>query len=134
MKTTKQLKLAERVLSQQQQIVVELQALVSDIERCEKTLAGLKQELESVSVKHAQRKTTQEDIAYLEDLLSCAKRKLVWEKQMASLQKRTPALMERVEMLVNHPESSPDEQTRSALLSSLLNVRAAMDRLSQAKV
>lgn len=134
MATSKQIKLEQRINSQQRDIVLELQALVKDIERCEVTINALKIELESVNTRHAGRKTTQDDIHYLEDLLNCAKKKLVWEKQMASLQKRTPALMARVESLVNHPQSSPDEETRNALLGSLQNVQAAMQRLQGVKV
>lgn len=134
MQTSKQIKLAQKVANQQEVVILELQALVKDIERCEKMIHALKEEIEAVNVKHAGRKTTQDDIHYLEDVLSCAKKKLVWEKQMASLQKRTPALMERVEALVNHPQSRPDEQTREALMKSLTGVQSAMQRLSSAKM
>src|SRR3954465_12388282 len=101
MKSSKQLKLIEKIAGQQQDLVGELQGMVRDIERCESTILALKEELERVNAKHAARQSTQEDVHYLEDLLSCAKKKLVWEKQMGSLQKRTPALMQRVETLVN---------------------------------
>lgn len=134
MQTSKQIKLAQKVASQQEGVILELQALVKDIERCEKMIHSLKEEIEAVNVKHAGRKTTQDDIHYLEDVLSCAKKKLVWEKQMASLQKRTPALMERVETLVNHPQSQPDEKTREGLMKSLTGVQSAMQRLSSAKM
>jgi hypothetical protein len=133
MSTSKQLKEARKVALAQQSIVGELQALARDIERCERTILTLQRELEQVNVKHAGRTTTQDDINYLEDVLSCAKRKLVWEKQIASLQKRTPELMQRVEALVNHPQSSPDEQTRKALMESLHQVQGAMHRLQGGK-
>ena len=134
MKSVKQLKAAEKVAQQQQQLIPELEALVRDIDRCEKAIVQLKTDLEQVNAKHAGRKTTQDDVNYLEDLLACAKKKLVWEKQMASLQKRTPSLMQRLEELVNHPESSPDETTRNSLLTALQNVQAAMARLQNAKL
>jgi hypothetical protein len=134
MRTTKQIKLGEKINAQQREIIGELQTIVKDIERCETSIHTLKSDLEAVNSKHANRQGTQDDIHYLEDLLACAKKKLVWEKLMASLQKRTPDLMQRVETLVNHPESSPDEETRTALLSSLNNVKAAMDRLNAAKL
>src|SRR5262245_44719317 len=82
MATPKQLKEAQRVAFQQQEIIAELQMLVGDIERCGKTIVSLKAEMEAVNAKHAERKTTQEDIHFLEDLLGCAKKKLVWEKQL----------------------------------------------------
>jgi hypothetical protein len=133
MSTSKQLRIERQVALAQQAIVSELQSLAKDIERCEKTIITLQQELEGVNTRHAGRSTTQDDVDYLEDLLSCAKRKVIWEKQIASLQKRTPSLMQRVEALVNHPQSSPDEQTRKALLESLHNVQAAMLRLQGGK-
>jgi hypothetical protein len=134
MATTKQLKEAQRVAFQQKGIIGELQVLVKDIDRCEKTIIALKAEMESVNAKHADRKTTEDDVHFLEDLLACAKKKLVWEKQLASVQKRTPDLMKRVEAVVNHPESNPDEQTREALMGSLNAVKAGIQRLSDAKM
>src|SRR5688572_25868925 len=134
MSTSRQIKEEQRVTSQQKGLVGELQALVQDIERCEKTVQSLKTELQGVNERHASRSTTQDDIAYLEDLLACARKKLVWEKQIASLQKRTPELMQRVESLVNHPNSNPDQQTQDALMSSIKEVQAAMQRLNQSKL
>ena len=134
MKSVKQLKEAERIQKQQRELIPELEALVRDIERCEKTIAVLKEELEGVNQKHAGRQTTQDDVNYLEDLLACARKKLVWEKQMASLQKRTPALMQRLESLVNHPESAPDDAMQSSLMGALQNVQGAMARLHEAKL
>ena len=134
MSTSRQIKEEQRVTTQQKGLVGELQALVKDIERCEKTVQSLKVELQSVNEKHANRGTTQQDIAYLEDLLACARKKLVWEKQIGSLQKRTPELMQRVEALVNHPNSNPDEETRHALMGSLTEVQASMKRLNDVKI
>ena len=133
MTTSRQLKLAQRVTGQQQAIILELQALVKDIERCEKTILSLNNELAAVNAKYGGRRTTQEDVHFLEALLACARKKLVWEKQMVSLQKRTPELMSRVENLVNHLQSSPDEETRTALLESLHSIQGAMQRLQSAK-
>jgi hypothetical protein len=134
MSTSRQIKEEQRVTAQQKSLVGELQALVKDIERCDKTVQGLREELLKVNEKHANRTTTQDDIAYLEDLLGCARKKLVWEKQIASLQKRTPELMQRVEALVNHPNSNPDEETRNALMGSLTQVQASMKRLNEVKI
>jgi hypothetical protein len=134
MATSKEIKLEQKVASQQKEIILELQALVKDIERCELLTQTLKAELESVNLRHANRQTTQDDIHYLEDLLKCARKKLVWEKQMASLQKRTPDLMSRVEAVVNHPQSNPDESTRNTLLESLKNVQTSMHRLQSVKI
>jgi len=134
MSTSRQIKEEQRVAAQQKGLIGELQALVKDIERCDKTVQGLRGELQEVNQRHAGRSTTQDDIAYLEDLLACARKKLVWEKQIGSLQKRTPELMQRVETLVNHPNSNPDEETRNALMSSLTEVQASMRRLNEVKI
>lgn len=134
MKSPKELKLAQKVAQQQKELIVELQSIVKDIERCERTVNDLAGELQQVNVKHSNRVTTQDDINYLEDLLACAKKKLVWEKHIASLQKRTPALMQRVEELVNHPLSEPDEQTQTSLLESVKNVQSALQRLNETKL
>jgi uncharacterized protein YoxC len=134
MSTSRQIKLEQQVANQQRELIGELQALVKDLERAEKTVSSLKTELGGVNERHASRATTQDDIAYLEDLLACARKKLVWEKQIASLQKRTPDLMQRVEALVNHPHSNPDEATQDALMTSIKEVQAAMKRLNESKL
>jgi len=65
-------RLAEKAALEQRQVVGEIEVLVKSIERCEKTISELKVELEQVNEKHKGRRTTQEDIAYLTDLLKCA--------------------------------------------------------------
>jgi len=134
MLSPKQLKLAEKSALEQRQVISELNTLVKDIDRCEKTITGLKSELEAVNLKHQGRRTTREDIAYLTDLLECAKKKLAWEKQMGSLQKRTPAILETMTRLMNDPQAPPAEETRAEMLRALQNIQAAMERLNQVKV
>ena len=134
MSTARQIKTEQRVSGQQKGLVGELQALVKDLERAEKTVNSLKSELGSVAERHANRTTTQHEIAYLEDILACFRKKLVWEKQIASLQKRTPELMQRVEALVNHPQSNPDQETQDALMKSVLEVQASVKRLNESKL
>lgn len=134
MSSIKQLKQAQRLGVQQRHVVAELETLVKDIERCEQTITQLKAELEAVNVKHQGRQTTRDDIAYLQDLLRCANRKLAWEKQMASLQKRTPEIMGRMSRIVNDPTTPADDQTRSAMLEALQKVQTAMERLQGAQV
>ncbi len=133
MSSLKQIKQAQKVALEQQELIGELDMLVKDIERSEKTIVDLKAELEAVNAKHQNRKSTREDIAYLTDLLKCANRKLAWEKQMASLQKRTPELLNRMTKLVNDPASPLDEQTNTAIISSLQRVQSAMQRLQTVK-
>ena len=98
------------------------------------TIPTLKTELEEVNVKHQGRKTTREDIAYLTDLLRCANKKLAWEKQIASLQKRTPEIMDRMARLINDPSAPTDNAARTAMLASLQKVQASMERLQGVKV
>jgi hypothetical protein len=133
MSSIKDLKLAQKAANEQRQIISDLKTLVADIERCEKTILGLKQELEIVNSKHQGRRTTREDIAYLTALLECAKKKLAWEKQITSLQKRTPQLLERMSKLIHDPQNPPTEESRSDMLGSLHAVQAAMERLQHVK-
>ena len=124
----------ERCVAQQRRVIAELDTLVKDIERCDKTIVDLKSELEAVNEKHKNRSTTREDIDYLTDLLKCANKKLTWEKHMASLQKRTPALLEEMSRLLNDPKVPPSDETRAAMLNALQGVQAAMERLQAVKV
>jgi hypothetical protein len=130
----KQFKRIEKGAAQQQRVIGELNGIVRDIERCEQTITALQKELSDVNTRHQHRKTTRDDIAYLEDLLKCANKKLVWEKNIASLQKRTPQILENVVKLMNDPQLPPDEQLRAQMLQSLQSVQAAMERLQHARV
>ena len=134
MSSIKEIKLAQKIAIEQQQVVLELNTLVADIERCEKTILGLKSELETVNRKHQNRQTTRDDIAYLEDLLRCAKKKLAWEKHIASLQKRTPALLERISGFMMDPKIPPADEVRVQMVNALQSVQAAMERLQNVKV
>ena len=134
MSSLKQYKLAEQNALKQRQVVAELETLAKDVERCERTITDLKSELEEVNQKHQARKTTRDDIAYLTDLLRCANKKLTWEKHIASLQKRTPALLEKMAELMNDPHAPPDDSMRDTLLRTLQSVQAAMERLQNVKM
>ena len=133
MPSVKQFKRMERGVAQQQRAVAELNLVARDIERCEKTIGELQKELQSINSKYQGPRTTREDIAYLEDLLKCANKKLTWEKHIASLQKRTPALLEEVVKVVNDPNAAPDPETRANVLKSLQAVQGAMERLQNVK-
>jgi uncharacterized coiled-coil protein SlyX len=123
----------EKAAAGQQRIIRELNSVVADIERCEKTIKALQAEMEAVGAKHKDRKTTREDIAFLTDVLKCANKKLVWEKQVASLQKRMPVVLETVTKVMNDPQNPPAEQTRVELLRSLEAIQTAMQRLQSVK-
>jgi predicted RNase H-like nuclease (RuvC/YqgF family) len=134
MATVKDFKQAEKHVLRQQQCIGELESLAKDIERCEKIITDLKAELGSVNEKHANRKTTREDIAYLTDLLKCANKKLAWEQKVASLQKRTPAVLEEMTALMTDEKFPPAEETRASMLKVLQGLQAAMERLQGVKV
>lgn len=134
MTTAKQFKLREKSLARQLELIEELNGLVKDIERCERTIGELKTELEAINAKFHTRSTTREEIDYLTALLKVANKKLVWEKNMSSLQKRTPELLGRVSQLVNDPKAPLDDEAKATLMPSLQAVQAAMERLSTAKV
>src|SRR5882762_293639 len=129
MSSLKEIRLAQKGAARQTQVILQLKSLVKDIERCERTIVELKNELESVNQKYQGRRTTREDIAYLTDLLACAKKKLAWEKHIGSLQKRTPEVLEKMSKFIHNSQNPPSEETRAEMLGSLQAVQAAMERL-----
>jgi len=131
MSSIKDLKLAQKAALEHRSVISELNALVKDIERCEKTMSSLKVELESANSKFPGPRATRDDIAYLGALLDCAKKKLSWEKQIASLQKRTPALLQRMTGFLNDVKTAPNEITRAQMLQCLESVQSAMERLQK---
>ncbi|MEP6670864.1 MAG: hypothetical protein ABJF10_17025 [Chthoniobacter sp.] len=117
----------------QAEMLEELQALVKSIERAETLLTELKQDTEEMNAKHQHRRTTREDIAYLEELLKCAKKKLAWEKQMEGVAKRTPEVLAKVSAAMNDATNPPEPPVRVAVLDLLQTVQGAMGRLDAAK-
>lgn len=134
MSTLQRLKLAQKAAAQHQEVIAELNSLVHDINRCEQSISSLKRELEAANAKYPGQRTTREDIAYLTDLLECAKKKLAWEKQMTSLQKRTPVLLEKMNRLFHDPQNPPSEDMRTEMVRVLQAVQNAMERLQSARV
>jgi len=133
MQSIKDLKLAEKSVVLQQQVVSELNTLVRDIERAEKTILDLQTELAAVNARYPSPRTTRQDIGYLTDLLKCANKKLAWEKQIASMQKRTPATLEKMALLLNDQKNPPADAMRVQMLQALQGVQAAMARLQNMK-
>jgi hypothetical protein len=133
MSSIKDLKLAEKSVLLQQEVVTELNTLVRDIERAEKTILDLQTELAAVNTRYPSPRTTRQDIGYLTDLLKCANKKLAWEKQIASMQKRTPATLEKMAFLLNDPKNPPADAMRVEMLKALQGVQAAMARLQNMK-
>jgi hypothetical protein len=133
MSSLKEIRQAQKGAARQAEVILQLKGLVKDIERCERTIVALKAELEAVNQKHQGRRTTREDIAYLTDLLACANKKLTWEKHMASLQKRTPQILEEMNNLRSDPKNPPSEQSNAQMLEALQAVQAAIERLQSVK-
>jgi uncharacterized protein YoxC len=134
MTSLKQLKFAQKLAVQQQEVLRDLEHLVADIERTEKTINDLKTELEAANAKYPSPRSTRDDVGYLTELLACAKKKLAWEKQMASLQKKTPEILEKINRVMNDPANPPEDAVRAAMARALQGVQAAMERLQNAKV
>src|SRR5689334_1818144 len=132
MSSLRQLKLEQKSLAQQQQVVAELNSIVKDIERSEKTILALNRDLQAINQKFQGPRSTRDDVEYLTGLLDCAKRKLAWEKQIASLQKRTPFLMERMSAILHDPKAPPSTEIRQQMLQALQAIQAAMERLQTA--
>ena len=133
MSSLKQIRLAQKVAERQAKVIQQLAGLAKDIERCERSIVMLQAELEAVNKKHQGRRTTREDIAYLTDLLACANKKLTWEKHMASLQKRTPEILEEINRLRNDPKNPPSEEASARMFQALQAVQSAMERLQVAR-
>jgi hypothetical protein len=129
MSSLKQLKHEQKSAGHQQRLIIELNALVKDIERSEKTILSLNRELEAVNKKYQGPRNTREDVGYLTGLLDCARKKLAWEKQISSLQKRTPALMEQMSAILHDPKAPPTPEMRDQILRALQAIQAAMERM-----
>ena len=129
MTSLKQIRLAEKVAAEQRTLISELNNVGRDIERCERLITDLKEDLDKINAQFQGPRTTREDIAYLSGLLACAKRKLAWEKQLGSLQKRTPLLLERMTQLLGDPANPPTEEVRADMLRALQVIQSAMERL-----
>lgn len=119
-----QVKAAER-----RRVVAELEQLAADVGRCEQTIGELMAELNTVTAKYQGERTTRQEVEYLTVLLDCAKRKLAWEKQIASLQKRAPQLLERMASTMQDTEFPLTEEMKEQMLRSLQAVQAALARL-----
>ncbi len=132
--SSKAKKLRHKSAVLQGEMLEELSGLVKSIERAETLLTELKSETEEMNAKHQHRRTTREDIAYLEDLLKCAKKKLAWEKQMEAVAKRTPEVLAKVSTAMNDTTNPPEPEIRIKVLDLLQVVQGAMSRLDAAKM
>jgi hypothetical protein len=129
MSSIKDLKLEQKAAVQHQKVISELNTLVKDIERCEKTMTNLRTDLEAANSNFPSPRTTRDDIGYLTALLDCAKKKLAWEKQLASLQKRAPEVLQQMTGFLNDVKNAPNETNRAQMFQCLQSVQSAMERL-----
>jgi hypothetical protein len=115
--------------AERNRLLAELKELAEDIARCQQTITAVMAELNSVNAKYEGARTTRQEVEYLTILLDCAKKKLAWEKQIASLQKRAPALMEGLSSIMSDRDHPPTEQLKAEILRSLQIVQDALKRL-----
>jgi hypothetical protein len=130
----KDLKAAQKAAAEQRQMLLEIRGLVNDIDRCQKTIGVVNEDLQKANASYQGERTTRQDVEYLTALLDCAKRKLAWEKQITSIQKRTPELLERLQRQMNDEKNAPTGDVREQMVVGLQALQAAMQRLQQAKV
>lgn len=115
--------------AEQRRVLGELSQLAVDIGRCERTINAVMAELAEADKKYPNPRTTKQDVDYLTVLLDCAKRKLAWEKQIASLQKRAPTLLENMSKVLADTDYPPTEELKINMLRSLQLVQSAMQKL-----
>jgi hypothetical protein len=126
-------RLLRRSVLLRDEMIDDLRTLVKNIERAETLLLELKREAEAMNTRHPAQRNTREDIAYLEDLLKVARKKLAWEKQMESIATRTPDVLSKVTTAMNDTDHPPADHVRASVLELLQTVQVAMGRLDAAK-
>src|SRR5579863_1343044 len=105
--------------AEHRRLLAELKELALSISRCQQTITSLMAELNSANAKFQGQRSTQQEVEYLTILLACAKRKLAWEKQIASLQKRAPALLAEMTKALNDKDFPPIQDIKTEMMQSL---------------
>ena len=116
--------------AERRRVLAELKQLAVDIERCQETISSVMAELDATNAKYQGDRSTRQEVEYLTILLACAKRKLAWEKQIASLKKRAPALLESMAGIMNDREHPPTEELKAEMLRALQIVQATLEKLN----
>lgn len=109
--------------------LAELNQLAEDIGRCQRTITSVMDDLKAVNEKYPGTRTTREEIEFLKVLLDCAKKKLAWEKQIASLKRRAPALLEKMTRAMNDSDYPPTDEMKAEMLRALQLVQSALQGL-----
>jgi len=115
--------------AERRRILAEVNQLATDIARCERTIGSVVTELNSVNAKYQGPRTTREEIEFLKVLLDCAKRKLAWEKQIASLKRRAPAVLDDMTKIMNDTDHPLTDELKTEMLQALQSVQGALQRL-----
>jgi hypothetical protein len=120
--------------AEHRKILADVNQLAMDIGRCEKTIGSVMAELNSANTKYSGERNTRQEVELLKILLDCAKRKLAWEKQIASLKKRAPALLESMVRVMNDKDFPPSSEMSAEMLNALKLVQGALERLQAVEV
>ena len=115
--------------AERRKVLAEMTQLVESIERCEQTIAAVMADLNAINAKYQGTRNTREEIEFLQVPLDCAKRKLAWEKQISSLKKRAPSLLEGMTKIMSDKLHPPSEELKTQLLRGLQSVQSALERL-----
>jgi hypothetical protein len=115
--------------AEHQRVLAELKGLAVSINRCQQTITSLMTELNAANAKFQGERSTPQEVEYLTILLACAKRKLAWEKQITSLQKRAPALLAEMATTLNDKDFPPPDALKAEMAHSLQIVQAALEQL-----
>lgn len=115
--------------AERRRVLAEMQQLADSIARCEETISSVMTELKAANTKYEGSRTTKQEVEYLTILLDCAKKKLSWEKQIASLKKRAPEILEKVSKIMSDRDHPPPDELKAELLHSLKIVQTALERL-----
>ena len=118
--------------TEHRRLLTELKEMAVSVNRCQDTITSLLTELSSANAKFHGKRSTQQEVEYLAILLACAKRKLAWEKQIASLQKRSPALLAEMTGMLNDKDFPPTDELKTEMMHSLQIAQAALERLQAA--
>jgi len=110
-------------------LLEDVKDLAVSVNRCQETLTSLMAELTAANAKFQGERNTQQEVDYLTILLACAKRKLSWEKQIASLHKRVPGLLEEMTGALNDQDFPPSNEIKLEMMQSLQVAQAALARL-----
>ena len=115
--------------AERRRVLAEVNQLAAGIGRCEQTITSVMADLNSINAKYQSPRSTRDEVEFLKVLLDCAKRKLAWEKQIASLKKRAPALLESMTRIMSDTDHPPSDELKSEMLRSLQAIQSALQRL-----